>query len=151
MKKEDRDVHEEKKGGRSKRKYPEKLCFNPNCEFEKKFIPHDRRQKFCCEQCRINFHNDKQHGDNNSSFRNEKLLRQYDKKLEKIYYRCVDKDDYCIVWKGILEYEGINVRLLVEEQQNTHTGEKVKWFYRFGTELDKQRPDFFTIYKKTKK
>lgn len=133
---------------RSKRKYPERDCANPNCGFEQRFFPHDRRQKFCCEQCRVNFHNDIKHANNKTIYKAEKSLRAFDKKLEKIYYAFVNEDGYCIVWKDILAYEGINVALLVHEQQNTNTGGKVKWLFKYGTELHPNNPNYFIIHKK---
>ena len=136
---------------RSKRTYPERDCENPNCGFEQRFIPHDRRQKFCIEQCRINFHNDQKHNDNTTIFKNEKNLREFDKRLAKIYKAFVDKDGYCVVWKGIFNYEQINVALLVTEQQNPRTGGKVKWFYKFGTELHPKDANYFIIHKKQTK
>ncbi len=136
---------------RSKRTYPERDCENPNCGFEQRFIPHDRRQKFCREQCRINFYNDRRHNDNRTVFKDEKSLRQFDKRLDKIYKAFVNKDGYCQVWKGIFSYERINVSLLVQEQQNTTTGGKVKWFYKYGTELHPTDTNYFIIHKKQAK
>lgn len=135
----------------SKRTYPVRDCSNPNCGFEQKFAPHDRRQKFCCEQCRINFHNDQKHNDNKTTFRSEKDLRQFDKRLAKIHKAFVNKDGYCTVWKGIFNYEQINVALLVSEQENPNTGGRVKWFYKYGTELHPKDNNYFIIHKKLTK
>ena len=133
---------------RSKRKYPEKPCANASCSFDQRFVPHDRRQKFCCEQCRINYHNDKRHNDNKTTFQSERNLRQFDKKLARIYEAFVDKNGYCVAPKGIFNYEKVNVAFLVYEQQNTNTGGRVKWFYQYGTELHPKSADHFIIHKK---
>ena len=136
---------------RSKRTYPERKCFNSSCEFEKEFTPHDRRQKFCCNQCRVNYHNDARHTINNNELLNEKRLRGFDKKLKKIYQNCVDAKGVCTVSKEILAYEQIDLRLSVSEQANPKTGGKVKWFYTFGTEIHPNDSNYFLIYKKTSK
>lgn len=140
--------NEENSGSRSKRRYPERMCANHACEAEKKFIPHDRRQRFCCLQCRVNFHNDKRHLTNNTKLVNEKLLREYDKKLHKIFTRLADKAGYCAVSVKILEYESINLRLCVEDQTNPQTGGKVKWLYNYGTEQHPDNKNYFIIHKK---
>jgi len=142
---------EEDSEPRSKRRYSERECANNACELEKKFVPHDRRQIFCCPQCRVNFYNDQRHIRNNSSLVKEKLLRLYDKKLGLIYARCVNKTGLCSVWKGILEYEQIDLRLLVEEQMNEGTKGTVRWLYRYGTELHPNSKEHFIIHKKTSK
>lgn len=144
-------IQDDNEISRSKRRYPERTCSNPICDFGIGFIPHDKRQKFCCVQCRVNFYNDQRYTFNNTIFKNEKRLRQYDKLLGKIYNVFVNEDDYCAVWKGIFQYERINVRLLVEEQQNIRTGGSVRWFYQYGTELHPKDKNYFLIHKKQSK
>jgi len=136
------------KSKRSKRTYPERDCENPICGFEKRFTPHDRRQKFCCNQCRWNYYNDQTYNNNRTIFKNEKSLRHFDKMLERIYRAFVNDKGYCQVWKVFFEYEKINVGLLVQEQQNTATGGRVKWFYNYGTELHPKDSNYFIIHKK---
>jgi hypothetical protein len=131
----------------SKRKYPKRKCANLNCTHEKEFEPHDKRQLYCTLQCRTDASNDRRSLTNSTTYFQEKILRQYDKLLEKIHNRFL-KDKSCIVNKAYLNYEGVDVSLLVEESINKKTGNKVKWFYRYGTELHPTDPDFFIIHKK---
>ena len=37
----------------SQRKYPEKVCANPLCQYGSLFHPRDKRQIHCCRQCGI--------------------------------------------------------------------------------------------------
>lgn len=105
------------KQSRSKRKYPERLCANNSCAYVRIFIPHDKRQEYCCVQCRTDHNNDLRASINNTRFLNERLLRLYDKKLEKVYNRWVDSKGYCAVFKGYLEHEEIDLRFATQEEK----------------------------------
>jgi hypothetical protein len=132
-----------------KRTYPEKACANTaNCISGGKFAPTDRRQVFCCAKCGEIFRNDKRHLANNTDFKNEKLLRRFDKKLERLFYFFVDGSSRANVWVEFFRYEGIDLRLLVSENTNESTKQQVRWFYRFGTERNTENPEFFIIYQR---
>lgn len=134
----------------SKRRYPGKSCENDNCISGGTFEPHDRRQKFCCPQCRINFYNDRRNLEESTVFIDAKHLKYIDRKLERMYKKYVDGKGYCVVRKEIFHYENVNVLLLVQEQENTNTGKKVKWYFRYGIELHSENENYYIIYKKQK-
>jgi predicted nucleic acid-binding Zn ribbon protein len=133
---------------KSKRRYAEKICHNPICDFGTKFTPYDIRQKFCSEQCRINYNNDQRRALNGTTYINEKHLRLYEKKLKAIYTSQKDTKGYCAVHISILKYEGINLQLLVYEQENTSTKGIVRWFYEYGTERHPVNNDYYIIHKR---
>ena len=137
----------EKKKIRSKRRYPAIPCPNPLCINDGIFEPHDRRQKFCETQCRINYNNDIRYQENNTTFINEKNLRRIENSLRKIYNTYVGDNGYCVVPKGIFQYEKIDVMLLIQEFKSDLTGQKVKWYYDYGIELHPDDADYYIIYK----
>lgn len=128
------------------RRYALRNCENPNCEYDIHYSPHDRRQKFCSAQCRINYYNDKRSEENRTIFIDIKNLKKMDYVLHKIYIRHVEKD-FCTVRKEIFYHEGVDIMLLVKEWQNKKTGEKVKVYFRYGIELSAENKDFFIIHK----
>ena len=136
----------QEKKPRSGRRYPERICFNQACI--KEFTPHDRRQKFCCEQCRVDYYNDRRHFANNSTFRNEKILRDCDAKTAKIFFRFADKSGFCEVPLILFQHEGIDLRLAIEENENTKTGGRVRWFYKYGTEIHPRKPGYLIVHKR---
>ena len=132
---------------RSKRKYPERPCANAHCDYGGNFIPHDRRQIYCSEQCRINFHNDNRHLESNSTFTHAKKLIEIDKKLSKIHKKYVNDKGYCAVMKEIFFHEDIDVMLLVQEKTNIQTKGKVKLYFRYGIELHPDNASYYIIHK----
>lgn len=133
---------------RSKRTYPMMLCFNLLCEFDKEFIPHDRRQIFCCKQCRINWHNDKQAEENAVRYADEKVLRAIEKILEKLYHRYV-VGSYCMVRKDYFAHEEIDIiHYVVKKGLNPLTGSEISWFYGYGVTRDVKHTDYYLILKK---
>lgn len=131
----------------SSRRYALRDCVNPNCEFYPQYVPHDKRQKFCCAQCRKNFHNDQRSLEDNTIFIDLKNLKSIDRKLDKIYIKHADQKGYCCVRKEVFYHEGINVMLLVKELRNSVTGKPVKGYFRYGIELSAQDNNFYFIYK----
>ncbi len=132
----------------SKRKHPKRLCANPSCK--KEFIPTDKRQIYCCAQCRIDAGNDRRDLRNRTIFFDEKRLRHYEKMLAKLFKVFFTEGKLCTVHKLYLQYEGINVKYCVEEQTNSKSEMKIKWFYEFGIEIYKDDPNFFIIHKRPK-
>ncbi len=137
------------KQSRSKRKYPERVCANNSCAYVRIFIPHDKRQEYCCVQCRTDHNNDLRASINNTRFLNERLLRLYDRKLEKIYNRWVNSKGYCAVFKGYLEHEEIDLRFATQEERNISTNGKTRWFYNFGVEMHPKSEGYFIVHKRT--
>ena len=137
----------ERKKIRSKRRYPAIPCPNPLCINGGIFEPHDKRQKYCETQCRVNHMNDIRYLENQTTFADEKNLRRIEKSLAKIYGKYVNKDGYCVVLKEIFYYEEIDVMLLVQELKNDLTGQKVKWYYDYGIELHPDDANYYIIHK----
>ena len=133
----------------SKRRYPKRKCKNPACNVEPDFAPHDKRQEYCCVQCRTDAGNDRRGIANRTIFANEKLLRDSDKKLAKLYAKFLS-NGHAIVHISYLEYEGVDVLLLVKKQKNLATGLQIHWFYEYGLEINIDNPDYFVIHKKLK-
>ncbi len=130
----------------SSRRYAERNCENPACVYNGYFQPHDRRQKFCCTQCRVNYYNDKRSEENRTVFLDVKNLKNMDRILHRIYTKYVEKG-FCTVRKEIFHYEGVDVMLLVKEWQNNRTGAKVKGYFRYGMELSAEDNNFFIVHK----
>ena len=122
------------------------MCNNTDCPNGGTFIPHDRRQVFCEDQCRINYHNDRRYEENNSIFQNEKALRGNERKLKEIYWRFVDGSRYCVVPKVVLYAAKVNVMLLTRELINNDTGGTVKWYYSVGIEIHPQNDNYYIIH-----
>lgn len=134
---------------RSNRTYPERTCANPLCEHGKIFIPHDRRQLYCCPRCGENAGNDRARELRLTKFSVEKELRDIDKKLGKLYAHYL-KDNYCFVHQSIFNHELIDLRLSVEQSTNTITSQQVRWFYEYGVEMHPENKTYFIIYKRKK-
>lgn len=132
---------------RSKRTYPESDCANLKCEHGKKFIPHDRRQKFCCPLCKSSNGNDRRRELILTKYSQEKQLRLIDLKLGKLYFQYLIRDA-CLVHKDIFNHEQIDLRFSVEQSTNIYTNEQVKWYYEFGVELHYNDNNFFIIHKR---
>jgi hypothetical protein len=133
---------------KSLRKYPERMCANTLSCSKGNFIPHDKRQQYCCVQCRTNANNDNRALLNKTTFQKEKFLRLYDRKLSKIFQKYGDEKLYCFVKREILSYEEIDVRLLVEDGPGVLTNTKTRWFYEFGTEVHPTDERYFIIHKR---
>ena len=140
-------MEKEKNKRVSKRLYKEIACANPECDYGHYFTPHHRKQRFCCEQCKTNYYNDKRSNDNKRIYFNEKKLRLNDIKLARIYKKFVDKDGYCQVHREVIYYESIDVMLIIEELKNRETGGKVKRYYRYGIEIHPHDPNYYIIHK----
>jgi hypothetical protein len=132
---------------RSNRIYPTRPCLNKACSYGGKFTPHDKRQLYCCVQCRINASNDKRSALNNGKFVSEKLLRRYDQILSKLYKKYF-KDDVCAVKLDIILHEEIDLRLLTSDALNANTNQRIRWMYDYGTERHPKDESFIIIYKR---
>lgn len=130
-----------------KRRYPEKHCKNSrHCISGGKFIPHDRRQEYCCVKCGENFRNDRRHLANQNEYRSEKELRSIDAKLQRIYER-YEKDGTACVPIEIFNYEAIDISKMVSEKHNGVTNQPVKCFYKYGFEKHNNSNNFLIIHK----
>lgn len=148
-KKKEKTEQERLNEKRTKRKFQEKQCINPKCLYFPVYTPTRKNQKYCCEQCQIDAGNDRAQTANKTKYKEERLLRQYDKKLQRLYEFFV-KDGRCAVWIEFFRYEKIDLTKLVHEQTNQNTRQRVLWFYEYGTERDPANPDWFFIHYRPK-
>lgn len=128
----------------SNRVYPLQLCINPDCGEE--FYPHDRRQVFCCPQCRINYYNDQRRIENTERFGLEEQLRTADKVLEVL----LDSDFYQEeqISEATLEAFAIPMHIgTLEENLLTHR--PIRWYHAYGLELVDKTQRLFTIHSRT--
>ncbi len=132
---------------RSGRTYQQRICKNPNCMHGRNYIPHDARQEWCCTPCGVDANNDIRREKNRTKFLPEKQLRAYDKLLGKLYRKYVE-NEYCQVYKFIIQHEEIDISLCVQQETNLVTGKPIRWFYEFGLELHPEDNNFFIIHKK---
>lgn len=133
------------KGGRiSKREYPQKKCSKPECGIY--FVPTDKRQKYCCDQHRIDYLNDKR----NTKEKTERPLREAIKKnkdvLEKIYYSIFyrNKKEVPI---HLLEYENYQFEKFNRRLINKKTNNEVLFCFEYGLELINPEEQLFIIHK----
>ncbi len=134
---------------RSKRRYPERICKNKNCNHGKRYIPTDFRQEYCCPSCGEDAGNDRRRELNNSTFQHEKQLRLIDKKLSVLFNK-YEINGYCQLQKNLLQHEVIDISLGVQQGINTLTKQKVNWLYEYGTEQHPENKDWIIIHKKPK-
>ncbi len=149
---------------KTSRTYPERECANnKQCISGGKYIPHDRRQKFCCSKCGENFRNDLRSERNSTIYIHEKYLRTIDKKLGKLYQKFL-KGNIAKVNQAYLIYEDIDpsfvVRLGKKVQKanevnlaNALNGIKnpatsISWYYQYGLARDPNAVNDFIIYKR---
>lgn len=133
----------------SKRKFDLRKCVNQTCRYQPEYTPKRKNQKYCCQQCQIDAANDLAQERNRTKYQDEKFLRAYDKKLQRMYTFFL-KDGQAQVHLEFLRYENIDVAKSVHEQTNNITGQRIKWFYEFGLERHSTSPDWFLIHHRAK-
>ena len=116
----------------SNRRYPSAECQNPACKA--KFNPSDRRQKFCEPQCRINYHNDKRHSENQTRFKDERQARLNYQILARIWNKIKDEKEKT-VHRSFLEWDGFNFNSQALIKKNSKTNRPIMWYYDNGLEL----------------
>jgi hypothetical protein len=126
---------------RSKRTHRERFCENPDCDTP--FIPHDRRQLYCTEQCRINYHNDKRYMDNEERYRREEPLRKTDRDLETLMGSKFYKEER--IKEEVLEDLELNLTIGTLEK-NILTGNPIRWYHSYGIELVDKENRLYTIH-----
>jgi hypothetical protein len=129
----------------SNRLYPEAICCNQDCESS--FFPHDSRQFYCTEQCRINYHNDRRKIEKLNRYIIEKPLRENDKLLQAIYFSGHYKNDQ--IFEEFLINAGINFQIGTFEE-NLLTKRPIRWYHSFGLELIDKKLRIYTIHLRTK-
>lgn len=128
------------------RMYPEKTCKNLECDYGKKFTPHDRRQIFCSKQCGINYRNDQRSKDLHTVYAENKKLRNNDLLLEKLFLT-IDNVHECLVHLNQLDLFGFDSNYCVAREKYKD-GRFILWMYRFGVVANKKDSDWFEILKR---
>jgi len=127
------------------RRLPPKKCANPECE-HKAFPPGRRNQKFCSKQCKDNYHNDLRREKNLNDYKLEKVLKENEKKLEKIYVSPLYAKH--IVPEDLLEYEQVKLSVCSDTEINTKSNRHILWSHKYGIELMDAVPRKFIIHKR---
>ncbi len=120
------------KQNKSNRTYAVRRCKNPTCDYGNEYTPTWFTQKFCCNQCRINFHNDQRRAKAAGSHSDKKLLEMTDKLLGEIKRKATVGG--ITINDALLRYDGVDIRLSVTQETNKESGNQIRWFYEFGLE-----------------
>lgn len=131
------------------RVFDETRCTNTNCRYTPNYTPKRKNQRYCCVQCQIDAANDRAQEKNKTKYKDEKLLRLYDKKLQRLY-SFFHKDGVAQVHISYLRYENVDLTKSVHQQINGNTNQPIRWFYDYGTERNTKDHDWFFIHKKIK-
>lgn len=130
---------------RSKRRYPPRICESRYCR--KSYIPHNKRQRFCVPQCRIDENNDKR-ADTDKPFNEErKKIKKNDKVLEAAFKKLSD-DQKRFINKDFLEFAGYDFGVYFALSKNASTGNTIFWNIKYGIEPADSQRQLFIIHKK---
>ncbi len=130
----------------SNRRYPQTTCINPECKV--KYIPHDRRQRYCSKQCRINAGNNRKYLENQTRYKNEKEIRRIDKILENFLKSREYQRNGMQISQMRLQDERVDLNLCtqIEKRGNMY----VRWYYRYGLEPKTSDCSQFGIHERSK-
>lgn len=132
----------------SNRRYPSKPCKKPDCS--EPFTPHDAKQKYCCEQHRIDHNNDLRKERNKElNEYNNKLLKN-EAILKKMYERN-QQLPYLSITYSLLEYEDFDFDCNSKEEVNVDTKAIILWSLGYGIESKDATAQTFMIHKKENK
>ena len=129
----------------SNRTYPPRYCVKPDCNIE--FIPYDARQKYCCEQHRIDANNDKrkiineiEEGFKKRAKNNERILIKICSSPLYLKYKYINR------W--ILQHEGYDFETFHYLEYDEETGREIQFCYKHGILLtDAEKKHFKVIIK----
>lgn len=113
----------------SKRKYPTKTC--QQCS--NSFVPTDRRQKYCCAQCRIDYNNDKRLTQEAGALYFKKVLIHNQRCLKKAYDVLARENEEHISI-DFLKYDGFEPGVYSDISLNETLGTKILWSLDYGIE-----------------
>lgn len=131
----------------SNRTYPPRYCVKPDCNNE--FIPNDARQKYCCEQHRIDSNNDKRRIINEIEVSFTKQAKHNKQVMIKI-----EKSDFYrksgVVNKSLLLYEGFDFSCFHRKQIDSDINREIIICYNYGLVLIDSKKDNYKILKLNK-
>ena len=111
-----------------------------------KFPPHDRRQKYCEQQCRRNYNNDKRRTQNSGRYHVEGTLRACDQLLEALYNSPLYREEQ--IGEAILKNLGLDFTTGTLEE-NLDTLRPIRWYHAYGVELVDKVRRIYTIHYRT--
>ena len=127
----------------SNRKYTPKSC--PQCK--KSFTPTDRRQIYCCYQCRIDFNNDKRYREDAPALLLKKTLVQNERILKQ-GYNWLKLNKKVEIALDFLLFNGFQPGIFSGLAINQEIGTKVLWSLGYGIEGTQSNNKVVKILKK---
>ena len=128
----------------SNRVYPSKEC--PQCS--QSFEPTDARQKFCCEQHRIDYHNDQRKIKEAPFKKVTGRIKKNEQILGKIFVRFDGMNSVVPVSKSLLDYEEYDFQINHERSINPATNSEIEWFFYYGLEVADRQKHTFIVRKR---
>lgn len=124
----------------SKRTYPLIKCRKLDCDII--FTPRSKREKYCCEQHRIDQNNDNRDAKAAPGIRLEKMYQHNQIVLKKLKNACEKLNNRCISI-DYLNIEDFNHDCFTHATINKETGNTIFWNYSYGLEpYDKNNRTF---------
>jgi hypothetical protein len=131
----------------SQRKYPEKQCGNPLCQYGGVFRPHDKRQMYCCRQCGTDHRNDLRAEANRTKYSDEKKLRLTDRQLGLLYAEHFDGKQ-CAVHSSVFRLNKVDIRYSITSDHTKGADNKINWLYEYGLMRDLDNREYLFIIKR---
>jgi hypothetical protein len=131
----------------SNRRYPSQQCKKKDCQMS--FTPTDKRQKYCCEQHRIDHNNDLRNLKAQPGIELDKKIQHNQTVLKKIF-QALDTFKRTTVGIDLLIYEKYDFAYYTEKQINTGTNMAVYWNYFYGLEGRDAQKTTFIIHRREK-
>ena len=126
----------------SKRRYPIQRCVNPACGHPY-FEPHDKRQRYCTDQCRTNYNNDRRSKKTKNIKEHLKETEEKSILLGVAYSQWgYDKKPFEASWLTAL---GIDLSIASKES-GLKSGKEVYWFNDYGLQPLNKRAMSFKIH-----
>ncbi|MBS1686977.1 MAG: hypothetical protein JSS76_19725 [Bacteroidetes bacterium] len=131
---------------KSSRRYPERICANPDCVFGKIFTPHDKRQKYCSRACGSHYRNDKRSEQLHTKYAENKILNKNEEILESLMRNNEDPQE-CMVHLTLLNLLGFNSDYSIAREKY-RDGRIIHWMYEYGLVIHKSDPKWFAVLKR---
>ena len=126
----------------SKRVYPKRAC--KQCSSE--FVPNDARQRYCCEQHRIDYNNDlRRIKDAPLKELTAKMVNN--EKILKKFYELLQKHEQEVLGIDFLILDNFEFNVASEVSINKN-GNKIEWQFSYGLEGEDPNRRLFKIHKR---
>lgn len=124
---------------------PARKCLNPVCP-KKSFAPVRTDQKFCSKECKNDYHNVQRRIRNREIYGLEKVIRENEKKLARLYNSPLYRDH--AVPEELLAYEQIAMSVHSDTNMNKKTNRSILWSHAYGIEYTGTVPRVYVIHKR---